>query len=607
MILTTSLPMLLALASTAEAQQADGTASQGDTPSLNAQLFRPAIDGRHSMWLNDGKVGADGQLTGRFLLQYVNDPLVWRDGTGGETPVVSDVFQLDLMGGYTMGPVRVGLDLPLYLRSTGQEGGETGLGDVALDLKGAILSDDDAPIGLGLGTRVAFPTSTVATSLGSGGLSADLAVYAHRGIGKTTLLANLGTRFRPETAMENLVMDDQLFYGLGLGYAATDDLGLSAELVGHASYGAVSNSAGNPLELLPGASYRPGGGDVVVRAAVGLPLNSGIGAPDSRVLLALAVEPPAKGDRDGDGILDRQDTCPDQAEDDDRYMDDDGCPDLTEVSLTFVDGEGRTVAGVLSNINGEEAHGERRVLLPMGEVEVFASAPGFSDLSTTIKVPGGPPTTMEVPMADAPGTLVIKVVGPDGKPLNARVHVKGKDYDLAGPLELARQPGVIRVDISAPGYLSRRIPAEIRAGERTELFVDLQKALAEVTAERIEIKDSVYFETAKAVIKSESFNLLDQVATIMKDNPEITGLRIEGHTDSRGNDAYNLKLSKERAAAVLEYLVERGVDRDRLESEGFGETQPLDTRQNETAWAKNRRVDFFISARSGSEAGSSTE
>ena len=69
-----------------------------------------------------------------------------------------------------------------------------------------------------------------------------------------------------------------------------------------------------------------------------------------------------------------------------------------------------------------------------------------------------------------------------------------------------------------------------------------------VTIQKIEILDKVYFETAKATIKPESFPLLDEVARVLIDYPQITKVRVEGHTDSRGNDAYNLKLSDERAA-----------------------------------------------------------
>ena len=95
--------------------------------------------------------------------------------------------------------------------------------------------------------------------------------------------------------------------------------------------------------------------------------------------------------------------------------------------------------------------------------------------------------------------------------------------------------------------------------------------------------------------------LLDEVAQVMVDHPELLRLRIEGHTDSRGEAGYNLQLSKDRAAAVKAYLEGKGVAAERLESEGFGETKPLMKGENEAAWQKNRRVDFFIAERDEAE------
>ncbi|MBP6629444.1 MAG: OmpA family protein, partial [Kofleriaceae bacterium] len=66
------------------------------------------------------------------------------------------------------------------------------------------------------------------------------------------------------------------------------------------------------------------------------------------------------------------------------------------------------------------------------------------------------------------------------------------------------------------------------------------------------------------------------------------------HTDERGNDAYNLDLSDRRAKSVKDYLIGKGIEDSRLTSQGYGETQPLDRRSNEQAWAKNRRVAFLI-------------
>jgi peptidoglycan-associated lipoprotein len=69
---------------------------------------------------------------------------------------------------------------------------------------------------------------------------------------------------------------------------------------------------------------------------------------------------------------------------------------------------------------------------------------------------------------------------------------------------------------------------------------------------------------------------------------------VQGHTDERGDDEYNLDLSNRRAAAVVQYLTDHKVDAKRLVSQGYGESQPKDRHHTEAAWAINRRVEFVI-------------
>ena len=164
---------------------------------------------------------------------------------------------------------------------------------------------------------------------------------------------------------------------------------------------------------------------------------------------------------------------------------------------------------------------------------------------------------------------------------------------------LARElaPSLYVFEGSAGTYSTERMEFEVVNGPPVELqlFLEKQKDVKIVVSrERFDLKDTINFETAKAVIKPDSFGLLDQAVKILVDYPEIRKLRIEGHTDSRGSDTYNLKLSSDRAASVMKYFIDKGVDPNRLTSQGFGESKPLDPANNEAAWTKNRRVDFFI-------------
>lgn len=118
-------------------------------------------------------------------------------------------------------------------------------------------------------------------------------------------------------------------------------------------------------------------------------------------------------------------------------------------------------------------------------------------------------------------------------------------------------------------------------------------ALVVVTANNIEIKEKVFFDTDKATIQPKSFKVLNDVAAVLADSPKIR-LRIEGHTDNAGKEKQNLTLSTDRARSVREYLVKRGVAGTRLEAGGFGQSRPLEPNDTPAGREKNRRVEFVI-------------
>ena len=122
---------------------------------------------------------------------------------------------------------------------------------------------------------------------------------------------------------------------------------------------------------------------------------------------------------------------------------------------------------------------------------------------------------------------------------------------------------------------------------------------AKVTTTAIEITDKIHFEFGKAVLRSESDAVLRSIAKALKDNPDIEAVSIEGHTDEVGNDAVNLKLSQDRAAAVRTWLVANGIDGARLKTKGFGKRKPIADNATEEGREKNRRVEFRIEKRAG--------
>jgi len=101
----------------------------------------------------------------------------------------------------------------------------------------------------------------------------------------------------------------------------------------------------------------------------------------------------------------------------------------------------------------------------------------------------------------------------------------------------------------------------------------------------------INFDTGKALIRPESVRIVDQIAEMLKAEPEMRIL-IEGHTDNTGDAAGNMRLSEMRAAAVMAALVDRGIDASRLSSKGYGRTKPVADNRSEAGRAKNRRVEL---------------
>jgi outer membrane protein OmpA-like peptidoglycan-associated protein len=110
------------------------------------------------------------------------------------------------------------------------------------------------------------------------------------------------------------------------------------------------------------------------------------------------------------------------------------------------------------------------------------------------------------------------------------------------------------------------------------------------------IGEQIHFDFDSAAITADSKATLDEIATFLKSQKGLEYVEITGHADRRGEEAYNIKLSSERAEAVRTALVSRGVPASMLKTKGYGIYCPLDDGDDESAFAKNRRVQFAISA-----------
>lgn len=144
-----------------------------------------------------------------------------------------------------------------------------------------------------------------------------------------------------------------------------------------------------------------------------------------------------------------------------------------------------------------------------------------------------------------------------------------------------------------PGYLfysdNFNLTGQYSADEPYYLDIGL-KPIKQGATVRLE---NVFFETDSYTLKAESKVELDEVAAFLSNNPGVR-VMLEGHTDNVGSGAYNNELSENRAHAVYNYLINQGIDEGRLEYEGFGFSQPVDTNETEAGRARNRRTEMRI-------------
>ncbi|MCB9687714.1 MAG: OmpA family protein [Alphaproteobacteria bacterium] len=518
------------------------TFTDAASPDLSAQTFRPTVTGSHLLWVDEVGATSDPNFRADALFHYTNDPLVYEGVDGTETRLVSDVLQADLMGAASFGPAQLGLVVPIYVFQAGIEERAPALGDLAIDGRLA-LRRGSSPVGVSLGGRLWIPTSTAANALALGEGAYELSVAVDGAAGPVLLAANLGTRGGPRNELEDIVLDDGFLARAGAVYAFDERTGAGLETNLSLPYSApLSASGATDWEWLA-TGYRSFG-DWRLRGGVGTGLTHGVGSPDFRLLVGLGWTLP-------------------QAE---------PAPEPVPVVVPAPPPE-----PVVVDTDGD------------GWLDPDDPCPTEPEDLDGVRDDDGCPEP-EV-------AVRLRVVDPGGNILDtARSRIVGIDGVGAGERRVELIPGTYRVEGSAPGYEAAALEVAIAepGGEIDLVLQPASNAKVVVTRERIDLRESVLFQTASARILPASDDLLGQVAQVLHDYPEIELLRIEGHTDSRGDAAYNLKLSQDRAASVRQWLIDHGIAAERLESEGFGETRPLDPAQTAEAWAKNRRVDMTI-------------
>jgi OOP family OmpA-OmpF porin len=561
------------------------------------------------------------------LGEYAMAPLSYVSGPNGDTtmePVLNHLTTANLAMGLALhSRVRLDVGMPLYLFSTGPGGDPLGtrIGDVRVASMVAIIrpkAQTAGGLGLAVVPWVDLPTGDDSVYLGNAEVAGGGALAATYEFDKLTLSGHVGYQYKPDIYAYNIEGADSLLTALSIGYLLNYNTGINFEALLTPSL-AKNQNAGTefPVETILSFRKRTEKG-AMFSAGVAAALTDGAGAAPLRLFLGGGfgkIDVPVPPDLDGDGIPNDQDECYDDPEIVNGYKDDDGCPDFMGEVSVWGDYEGDPIQ--LSNVTLIGPSGPRMLdpdqatvndVMPGIEVTAKVVANGCLGGSTTFIVKEGK-NDLVVPLSRSlEGIITFEVKTlEEGQPIpGATVKIQseadacrpasGAELQLgeAGTGKVQAGAGDHIVIIDVPNYALYRQKVNLAAGETEEVVVSLKKSKTRVTAQRIEIYEKVHFETGKAIIKPDSFELLDEVAEAINTHKQIKLVEVAGHTDDQGSLESNQTLSQNRAQAVLDYLVNKGVDPARLQAKGYGETRTIDTNETEAGRAKNRRVEFNI-------------
>ncbi len=549
--------------------------------SVTLDQFHPAPTAEDGFALSRPDDRGHLRFGAQLTLDYAANPLVYERTVGSMRDEV-EVVRNQLAGHVSM---HVGLfdrlvlfaGLPINFMMEGAAAmpglayapaDGAGLGDMNLGGRLRLFGERTDVFALALQATFTLPTALWGNSAQrysgeQGGMLAP-ALLGELRFGGWRITLNVGARLRftDQARIQTLAISHELTWGAGLTIPIVDQetngIGLTGhiEAFGASTFDNFGDRETSPVEAIAGFRLEPVCG-LQIGLAAGTGLTRGYGSPDVRGLFTIGFsdshcrapepvvvieEPAGPVDTDRDGLMDDVDQCPNEPEDVDTFEDEDGCPDPDN------DQDGVLDVNDAAPLDPEDPDG-------------FEDTDGVPD-----------------PDNDHDGILDV----------NDRCPLEPEDVDTFEDADGCPDPDndrdtVLDVDDECPltpGTVAAHGCSEaVRLDTETGTIFILQR---------------VEFATNRDVILDRSFPILQEVAGVLVANPQLTTIRIEGHTDDRGRDAANLDLSRRRASSVLRWLVDHGVGAERLQAWGCGELLPIESNRTATGRQANRRVEFHI-------------
>ncbi|HEY8076932.1 MAG TPA: OmpA family protein [Labilithrix sp.] len=435
------------------------------------------------------------------------------------------------------------------LKTTNFDAGGPGAGDVRLDFRFTVLRSEDRKSALGAQLSIFAPSGTTTNFGGDGAVGSMVMVTGEHTWKFLTFVANTGFHFRPAHAINDapggngLGISDEWRWALGafvplkdgkyrIGGTIWGQTGLTgSDIVAGSTFFTKNNT---PIEVDVEGRMRFGPAEHWwVGADLGTAILRGYGAPDLRVVGLIGTYIP---------ILDSDAKSPDRAGLRERHRrehmsdrDHDGIPD--DIDACPDDQEDN---------QGNDPHDG----CPMPPDRDGDGIPDQYD-----KCPDQPEDK------------------------------DGIDDGDGCPEDDADQDGIPDTVDACPKEPGKANPDPKKNGCPT---------FYKVEGNVVRILQQVHFAFGSATILPESFPMLQEITNLLKANPGIKKMSIEGHTDNRGNADFNKTLSQQRADSVMSWLVQHGVETGRLEAHGYGMEKPIEDNATDEGRAKNRRVEFKI-------------
>lgn len=529
-----------------------------------------------------------------IVQDYAHDPLVfYRPNGDEEAAIVEDQLFAHLGTSVIVAHrVRLALNLPIAFAQTGDAArlgdqaiasdNELALGDLRFGADLRLLGAYREPATLAVGAQVFLPTGSQDSYTGDGAARVTPRLMLAGELTPFVYASHVGFTYRAnDDAFAGAVRGSELSFAAAAGVRVLDGkLVIGPEVFGSTVVGeadAFFARRSTPLELILGAhalvarAWRLGGG-------IGPGLTRALGTPELRALLSLewhqAIDRRAPSDRDRDSIVDTADACPDVPGVRTGDASTNGCPPVRDRDDDGIPDD----VDACPEVPGPASDDPKRHGCPDRDgdtvIDPEDACPGVAGVKSA------DPKTHGCPDVDADGVID----SADACPTQPGVKTDDPKTNGCPPPKDSDGDGILDPQDACPNAAGPADPDPKKNG----------CPVARVEQGQIRIREQVQFAYNSAQILKASDFILEAVHKILQENSKIQAVSVQGHTDSKGGEAYNKQLSRRRAQAVVAWLVRHGIDKDRLKAEGFGAERPKDTNSTDEGRANNRRVEFHI-------------